>query len=95
MFEQAVRNIDDVLLKEAGCTTELDYMRQFSRLLLLKYFDSLKEGKARSKNMGNAGRNGDVVQLHTLAAANQPLAWVRKQEALKKTLLREVFAGEL
>jgi hypothetical protein len=25
MFEQAFRNIDDVLRKEAGCTTELDY----------------------------------------------------------------------
>jgi hypothetical protein len=24
MFEQAFRNIDDVLRKEAGCTTELD-----------------------------------------------------------------------
>lgn len=25
MFEQTFRNIDDVLWKEAGCTTELDY----------------------------------------------------------------------
>jgi len=25
MFEQAFRNIDDVLWEEAGCTTELDY----------------------------------------------------------------------
>jgi type I restriction enzyme M protein len=25
MFEQAFKNIDDVLWKEAGCTTELDY----------------------------------------------------------------------
>jgi len=24
MFEQAFKNIDDVLWKEAGCTTELD-----------------------------------------------------------------------
>ena len=28
MFEQAFRNIDDVLRKEAGCTTELDYTEQ-------------------------------------------------------------------
>ena len=28
MFEQAFRNIDDVLRKEAGCTTELDYIEQ-------------------------------------------------------------------
>jgi hypothetical protein len=28
MFEQAFKNIDDVLSKEAGCTTELDYTEQ-------------------------------------------------------------------
>jgi len=28
MFEQAFKNIDDVLRKEAGCTTELDYTEQ-------------------------------------------------------------------
>src|SRR4051812_42160601 len=28
MFEQAFRNIDDALRKEAGCTTELDYTEQ-------------------------------------------------------------------
>lgn len=33
MFEQAFKNIDDVLRKEAGCTTELDYTEQTSWLL--------------------------------------------------------------
>jgi len=28
MFVQAFKNIDDVLWKEAGCTTELDYTEQ-------------------------------------------------------------------
>jgi type I restriction enzyme M protein len=46
MFEQAFRNIDDVLRKEAGCTTELDYTEQTSWLLFLKYLDSLEEDKA-------------------------------------------------
>jgi type I restriction enzyme M protein len=39
MFEQAFRNIDEVLRKEAGCTTELDYTEQTSWLLFLKYRD--------------------------------------------------------
>ena len=39
MFEQAFKNIDDVLWKEAGCTTELDYTEQTSWLLFLKYLD--------------------------------------------------------
>jgi type I restriction enzyme M protein len=46
MFEQAFRNIDDVLWKEAGCTTELDYTEQTSWLLFLKYLDSLEQDKA-------------------------------------------------
>jgi len=35
VFEQAFKNIDDALRKEAGCTTELDYTEQTSWLLLL------------------------------------------------------------
>ncbi len=46
MFEQAFRNIDDVLWKEAGCTTELDYTEQTSWLLFLKYMDGLEQDKA-------------------------------------------------
>ncbi len=41
MFDQAFRNIDDILWKEAGCTTELDYTEQTSWLLFLKYLDGL------------------------------------------------------
>ena len=46
MFEQAFKNIDDVLRKEAGCTTELDYTEQTSWLLFLKYLDALERDKA-------------------------------------------------
>jgi type I restriction enzyme M protein len=45
MFEQAFRSIDDVLRKEAGCTTELDYTEQTSWLLFLKYLDGLEEDR--------------------------------------------------
>ncbi len=46
MFEQAFRNIDDVLRKEAGCASELDYTEQSSWLLFLKYLDALEHSKA-------------------------------------------------
>lgn len=46
MFEQAFKNIDDELRKEAGCTTELDYTEQTSWLLFLKYLDGLEQDKA-------------------------------------------------
>lgn len=46
MFEQAFKNIDDVLWKEAGCASELDYAEQTSWLLFLKYLDGLEQDKA-------------------------------------------------
>jgi type I restriction enzyme M protein len=46
MFEQAFKNIDDILRKEAGCTTELDYTEQTSWLLFLKYIDAMEMDKA-------------------------------------------------
>lgn len=46
MFEQTFKNIDDILRKEAGCTTELDYTEQSSWLLFLKYLDGLEQDKA-------------------------------------------------
>lgn len=46
VFEQVFKNIDDVLRKEAGCTTELDYTEQTSWLLFLKYLDGLEQDKA-------------------------------------------------
>ncbi len=46
MFEQAFKNIDDVLRKESGCTTELYYTEQTSWLLFLKYLDALELDRA-------------------------------------------------
>ena len=43
MFEQVFKNLDDVLWKEAGCTTELDYTEQSSWILFLKYLDDLED----------------------------------------------------
>jgi len=43
VFEQTFKNIDDVLRKEAGCATELDYAEQTSWMLFLKYLDDLEE----------------------------------------------------
>ena len=46
MFEQTFKNIDDVLRKEAGCSSELDYTEQTSWLLFLKYLDDLEQERA-------------------------------------------------
>jgi type I restriction enzyme M protein len=46
MFEQTFKNIDDVLWKEDGCTTELDYTEQTSWILFLKYLDDLEQERS-------------------------------------------------
>jgi type I restriction enzyme M protein len=55
MFEQTFKNIDDVLWKESGCATELDYTEQTSWLLFLKYLDDLeRERSQKAELMGKS-----------------------------------------
>jgi type I restriction enzyme M protein len=51
MFEQTFKNIDDVLWKDAGCTSELDYTEQTSWLLFLKYLDTLEQEKSTAAQL--------------------------------------------
>ncbi|MCW3126490.1 MAG: hsdM 1 [Bacteroidetes bacterium] len=45
MFEQTFKNIDDILHKDAGCSSELDYVEQTSWVLFLKYLDDLEHDR--------------------------------------------------
>ena len=45
MFEQAFKNIDNILFKDAGCSSELDYIEQTSWVLFIKYLDDLEKEK--------------------------------------------------
>ncbi|HNR06324.1 MAG TPA: N-6 DNA methylase [Saprospiraceae bacterium] len=51
MFEQAFKNIDDILHKDAGCSSELDYVEQTSWVLFLKYLDDLEKDKATAAQL--------------------------------------------
>jgi type I restriction enzyme M protein len=51
MFQQAFKNIDDILHKDAGCTSELDYTEQTSWLLFLKYLDDLERDRATAAKL--------------------------------------------
>jgi type I restriction enzyme M protein len=46
MFEQTFKNIDDILYKDAGSDSELDYIGQTSWGLFLRYLDELEDEKA-------------------------------------------------
>lgn len=51
MFEQTFKNIDDILHKDAGCASELDYVEQTSWVLFLKYLDDLEKDKATAAEL--------------------------------------------
>ena len=46
MFEQTFKNIDDLLYKDSGADSELDYIGQTSWILFLRYLDELEQDKA-------------------------------------------------
>lgn len=58
MFEQCFKNIDDILHKDAGASSELDYVEQTSWILFLKYLDDLeKEKKTAAELAGKIYKN--------------------------------------
>ena len=46
MFEQTFKNIDDILYKDAGSDSELDYVGQTSWILFLKYLEELEQERS-------------------------------------------------
>jgi type I restriction enzyme M protein len=88
MFEQAFRNIDDVLWKEAGCTTELDYTEQTSWLLFLKYLDGLEQDKAAEAAL--EGRKYSYI----LAAPYRWESWAAPKDANGKLDHNKALTGD-
>jgi len=46
MFEQTFKNIDDILFKDSGADSELDYIGQTSWIMFLRYLDEIELDKA-------------------------------------------------
>ena len=53
MFENTFKNIDDILHKDAGCSSELDYVEQSSWVLFLKYIDDLESARKVGAELAN------------------------------------------
>ncbi|MCI5168453.1 MAG: SAM-dependent DNA methyltransferase, partial [Candidatus Electrothrix sp. GM3_4] len=67
MFEQIFKNIDDVLWKESGCSSELDYTEQTSWLLFLKYLDDLEQERALASELQGREYNFIIEEEHRWA----------------------------
>ena len=98
MFEQTFKNIDDVLWKEAGCTTELDYTEQTSWLLFLKYLDDLEQEKAMEAELKGKPYDYIIDEAHrwsTWAAPKTPEGAFDHNRAMTGDDLIAYVNGEL
>ncbi len=91
MFEQAFKNIDDALRKEAGCTTELDYTEQTSWLLFLKYLDGLEQDKATEARLeGGGGKKYPYI----LEKSYRWESWAAPKDAAGKPDHNKALSGD-
>src|SRR3989338_1789594 len=60
MFEQTFKNIDDILHKDAGCSSELDYVEQTSWILFMKYLDDLEKDKKTAARLAGKAYIGII-----------------------------------
>ena len=88
MFEQTFKNIDDILHKDAGCTSELDYTEQSSWLLFLKYLDALEADKATEAEL--EGRDYQYI----LAEPFRWGQWAAPKDAAGKLDHNAAFTGD-
>lgn len=98
VFEQTFKNIDDILHKDAGCTSELDYTEQSSWLLFLKYLDALEQDKAAEAELeGKAYRYllGEAYRWDRWAAPKTPDGKLDHNAALTGDDLRDFVNGQL
>lgn len=98
MFEQAFKNIDDILHKDAGCSSELDYTEQTSWLLFLKYLDSMEQEKATEALL--QGREHRFIldaqyRWGTWAAPKMPSGSIDHNRAMTGDDLRDFANDEL
>jgi type I restriction enzyme M protein len=98
MFEQTFKNIDDILHKDAGCTSELDYTEQSSWLLFLKYLDALEQDKAAEAELEGRIHSfilGDAYHWERWAAPKTPDGKLDHNAAMTGDDLRDFVNGKL
>ncbi len=98
MFEQTFKNIDDVLWKDPGCSSELDYVEQTSWVLFLKYLDDLEKVKQLEAEL--TGKNYENIirpeyRWESWAAPRNGNGKIDQNKALTGDDLKEFVDKEL
>ncbi len=98
MFEQTFKNIDDILWKEAGCQSELDYVEQTSWIIFLKYLDDLeRERQTKAELVGKDYEAiiADKYRWEVWAAPKKEDGKIDYQKALTGDDLKDFVNNEL
>ena len=82
MYQAAFKNIDDTLWKDAGCSSELDYIEQTSWVLFLKYLDDFETDRETAAEL-----NGKTYR-RIIDGEYRWRAWLRGRDSRK--LLRVI-----
>jgi len=72
MFEQTFKNVDDILHKDAGCGSELDYVEQTSWILFLKYLDDLEKDRATAAELTGKSYESIIEKKYQWSAWAMP-----------------------
>lgn len=88
MFEQSFKNIDNELHKDAGCSTEMDYIEQTSWLLFLKYMEDLENNRALEAELNGRQYNPIINKKYTWSS------WAYPQNAEGKLDYDQAMTGD-
>jgi len=88
MFEQTFKNIDDILHKDAGCGSELDYVEQTSWILFLKYLDDFEKDRQIAAELSGNDYN------NIIAPEYQWTVWATPKNADGKIDHHSALTGE-
>ncbi len=78
MFEQTFKNIDDILHKDSGCSSELDYTEQTSWMLFLKYLDDPEQEKSLTAELED---KEDKEDSYIIDAKYHQSAWAAPKDS--------------
>ena len=98
MFENTFKNVDDILHKDAGCSSELDYVEQSSWVLFLKYLEDLEKSRALAKELAGEKYKpliADKFRWTTWACPKTKDGKIDFNTALSGDDLRDFVNGEL
>ena len=98
MFELAFKNVDNILFKDAGCGSELDYVEQTSWILFLKYLEDLEQDKESSALLAGKAYKPIIEEQykwHSWAAPKTADGKIDHHKALSGDDLKEFVDGKL